>query len=298
MCTIFTVRKNSSIFFCNNEDNERATDETFIAFITAQPVPSEWIFPGTTEEIHSYSFVLVGVRDGDLLYPQGGMNEHGLAFDINALPKMLFKGIEGKAWKNGFNFFDLLMINKSVSEVIEFYQTYGQPSRQWGAGQIHFADCTGNAMVVGISNEGKLAYKFNEDKEYLISTNFSLLNPEIKVGYPCKRYITAEKMLERLIKKDLITVEELALILDAVKLEFGILGPNAGTVYSNICDLKRKELYLYHYSDFSKFKKFNLKQKFQEEYNNKHKYMFADNAEEERFNFEKMQVFIIENLFK
>jgi penicillin V acylase-like amidase (Ntn superfamily) len=298
MCTIFTVVKNSNVFYCNNEDNERETDETFIVFIPSQTIPSEWLFPDTNELLRSYGFVLVGVREEKTLYPQGGMNEHGLAFDINFLPQMQFKGIEGKPWRRGFNFFDLMMVNKNITEIQEFYETHHQSSGMWGAGQIHFADASGKAMIAGMTKDGELGFKFREEEEFLISTNFSLLNPESKIGFPCERYDTAEKMLKELIGKDQITVEELANILDVVKLEFGKLGPKAGTFYSNIFDLRRKKIYLYHLQDFSKVKKFELKQELKKELVNDKIYNFADNAEEERFMFERMQVHIIEDLFK
>ena len=298
MCTIFTVCKNSEVFYCNNEDNQREPNETFIAFIPPQPIPSEWIFPDTTETLHSYGFVLVGVREGNILFPQGGMNEYGLAFDINFLPKMFFKGIDGKPWNCGFNFFDLLIGNRDISDLIDFFQMHKQASSQWDVGQIHFADSTGRAMITGITKEGELGFKFKEDKEYLISTNFSLLNPENKIGYPCQRYNTAKEMIEKLIIKEEISIEDLTKILDSVKLEFGILGPNTGTVYSNIYDLTRKQLYLYHWQDFSKVKGFDLIQKLKEVNTYSQEYRLADNTEKERFDFKKMQVYIIEELFE
>ena len=297
MCTIFTISKNGEVFFCNNEDNQRNTDETFIAFFPPQNFPSEWIFPDTTDTLNSFGFVLVGVRKGDKLFPQGGMNEYGLAYDINALSNVWFKGIEGKAWIGGFNYFDLLMINKDITDILNHYQTYYQSAKHWGAGQIHFADATGQAMVAGITKNGELGFTFMEDKRYLLSTNFSLLNPDNKEGYPCQRYDKAEEMLEQLVKKDQISVGELTNILDAVKLEYGKLGPNIGTVYSNVCDLTRKELYLYHLHDFSKVKKFDLTKELKNEYKNRQEFIFADNAEKERFTFEKMHVYIIVELF-
>jgi len=72
-----------------------------------------------------------------------------------------------------------------------------------------------------------------------------------------------------------------------VKLKFGILGPNTGTVYSNICDLTRKQLYLYHMQDFSKVKRFDLIQKLKEVNTYNQEYRFPDNKEKDRFVFEK-----------
>lgn len=300
MCTIFTITKKDRVFYGNNEDNKLARDETFVAFIPAQKIPSNWIFPGTSNKLINFGFMLVGVRKKDKLIPQGGMNSYGLAFDINGLPHVRFKGIKGKPWKWGFNYFDLLMTNRNISEVIHHFQTHEQAARNWGAGQIHFADASGKAVIIGVNKDGELGFTFKEDKDYLLSTNFNLLNPDDNCpGYPCQRYEKASQMLKELTKQSKITVNDCSRILDAVKVEYGKTEAETGTVYSNIFDLVKKEIYLYHLHDFSKPKKFdlNIELKQGNEKREKCEYTFADNAVEERFIFERMKVHVLAELF-
>ena len=123
MCTVFSVSKNGKVFFGNTEDNIRKIDETFIVFIPSQKFPAKWIYPDREDILTNYGCVLLGVRSGNTLYPQGGMNEHGLAYDINALPLVQFNGIEGKPWKGGFNYFDLLMTTRNIDEVIDHFNS-------------------------------------------------------------------------------------------------------------------------------------------------------------------------------
>ena len=299
MCTIFSVSKGNKVFFGNTEDNIRKKDETFIAFIPSQKIPAKWIYPDRNDVISSYGFMLLGVRDGDKLFPQGGMNEHGLAYDINYLPSAQFNGVKGKLWNWGFNYFDLLMNTKNIDEVINHFKTYTQHPHQWGAGQIHFSDATGKAVVVGINEEGDLGFSFKDNDDYLISTNFSINNQKDKIGYPCKRYDIANKKLEILSKQKQISTEDCTRILEAVKIQYGKLEPAHGTVYGNVFELVQKTIHLYHLDNFSNSRIFKLNSELArvQKDNRKTEFTFIDYAKEERFNFEMIKVHLINNLF-
>lgn len=299
MCTIFSVSKGNEVFFGNNEDNIRKKDETFIAFIPSQKVPAKWVYPDRDEIVTSYGFMLLGVREGDKILPQGGMNEYGLAYDINGLPLVPFNGVEGIPWKGGFNYFDLLMNTKNIDEVIEHFKTFKQRPHQWGAGQIHFADVTGKAVVIGINEKGDLGFTFKGTKDYLISTNFSLNNPNNTYGFPCRRYEIASKKLEILSRQSQIDKEDCVDILDTVKFQYGKLEENHGTVYGNVFDLVKRKIYLYHLDDFSNTRIFQLDAELKQIEKNMgvSKYTFKDNSIKERFNFVKIQVQIIKDLF-
>jgi penicillin V acylase-like amidase (Ntn superfamily) len=299
MCTIFSVSKENHVFFGNTEDNIRKRDETFIAFIPSQKFPAKWIYPGREGNFTNYGFMLLGVREGNYLYPQGGINEHGLAYDINALPLAYFNGIEGKAWKTGFNYFDLLMTTKNLDEIAEHFDTYNQNPRQWGAGQIHFADALGKSAVFGIDKEGNLGRVFKGSQNYLVSTNFSLNNTDDKIGYPCKRHETASNHLEILSKQEHITQEDCRQILDEVKIQYGKKEPNHGTVYGNVFNLANKEIWLYHLDDFSTHRTFQLDSELERVKKNKIKsdYIIGDDSVEKRFIFSEMEVNIIDQFF-
>ena len=299
MCTIFSVSKEDHVFFGNTEDNIRKRDETFIAFIPSQKFPAKWIYPNRDDYLTNYGFVLLGVREGNILYPQGGINEHGLAYDINALPLAHFNGVEGNPWKGGFNYFDLLMTAKNIEEVIEHFATHKQHSRQWGAGQIHFADANKKSVVLGIDEQGNLGGIQKDSKEYLVSTNFSLNNSNSKIGYPCWRHETASNMLEDLSNQEFIDQEDCKKILDAVKIQYGKQEPNHGTVYGNVFDLIQKNLWLYHLDDFSETRMFQVMQELKHIEKNQIQSTsrFADDSIEERFNFKIIDVRIIDSLF-
>lgn len=299
MCTIFTVSRQDSVYFANNEDNQLNEDETFIAFIPSQEIPSNWIYPDKNGFFTNYGFMLVGVRKNNKLLPQGGMNSCGLSYDINGLPSVPFKGNKGKPWKFGFNYFDLLMTAKNIEEVVQHFQTYEQEPHQWGAGQIHFADSRGKAVVIGINENGELGFFYKENQDYLISTNFNLNNRNDSRGFPCRRYEIANRMLENLSEKKQLDFKNCVEILDATKVDYGKNEPKTGTVYSNVFDLVKKEIYLYHLHDFSKVKRFELASELNKIMKVKHKpkYAFEDDAVFERFNFTNMSVYIIKHLF-
>jgi penicillin V acylase-like amidase (Ntn superfamily) len=68
-CTSFTVANRESVFFCNNEDWH-------------DPETYYWVIPSDED---GYGVLCFGYGN---LYPQGGINEKGLAFDANALPRL------------------------------------------------------------------------------------------------------------------------------------------------------------------------------------------------------------------
>ena len=75
-----------------------------------------------------------------------------------------------------------------------------------------------------------------------MSTNFNRSNPENRNNpYPCKRYETATRMLEKVNKEGDLTLAFLVSVLDAVHEE----GWRINTLYSNIFDLKKGIAYFY-----------------------------------------------------
>jgi hypothetical protein len=71
-CTIFCISRGDSVFFGNNEDWK--DPNTFLW--TKQPTDS------------TYGVIYFGYQD---LFPQGGINEKGLAFDAKSLPGIKLK---------------------------------------------------------------------------------------------------------------------------------------------------------------------------------------------------------------
>ena len=256
MCTIFTVALGNKVFFGNNEDNQRLPEETFVAFVPKQEIPQSWSTPGANGSIMIHGFMLVGVREGNRLFPQGGINDQGLCYDINGLPSVSFRGQKGIPWKTWFNSFDILWHCSTARDVEKWFLTHECTFPVWDGGQFHIADAKGDAVVMGIDEHGRYAFSWKGKNDFLVSTNFNLVNKENRWGnLPCPRFDTATKMLNDTKSEDEITVETCARILDAVHIDYR---NNNGTVYSNIYDLRRMRVYIYHLHDFTRAVEFDL----------------------------------------
>ncbi len=227
-CTIFAIQKGGSVFFGNNEDWH--DPDTFY-----------WVKPPTDS---TYGVLYVGYSD---LYPQGGINEKGLAFDGNSLPVFTMK--ENPAGRKPTRLiisFTIMEQCATVSEAIGVARSY-----DWGgtiAGQVLLADASGDAVVMSADVNGELAFtRKPEGDGFIVSTNFNRANPSNRWGnYPCERYTKTEARLDSLSREDRVTVDALASVLDAVHFS----GTRLNTLYSNIFDLKEGLVYLYFWHAF------------------------------------------------
>ncbi|HSR34064.1 MAG TPA: DUF4396 domain-containing protein [Anaerolineae bacterium] len=223
-CTIVTASQGDVALFANNED-------------WISPDTYYWTRPGSD---HTYGAIYFGFDD---FYPQGGINEMGLAYDVNGLPEMVLNPhpeLPGRPDKFGAY---LLERAATVDEAIELLSGFS-----WGSmgGQIHIADATGAAAVMSAGADGELTFTRKEQGDgYLVSTNFNLAYPQ-NGSEPCWRYNTATRMLDVIFERSVLDVEQLRMVLDAVHQE----GPSFNTVYSNIFDLRQGVIYLYHWYQF------------------------------------------------
>jgi hypothetical protein len=126
-----------------------------------------------------------------------------------------------------------------VEEVIAWVQEH-----QWHEvmhDQLHFADATGDAVVISAGPDGKVAFTRKPAGDgFLVSTNFNLANLS-NGSYPCWRYARAEKMLSRIEIEAELTAERVASIMEAVHVE----GPSGWTLYSLVADLRGGLVYVY-----------------------------------------------------
>ncbi len=225
-CTIFCVSRGESVFFGNNED-------------WRNPLTYLWVEPAGKGK---YAVLCVGFDD---LGPQGGINEKGLAFDGNALPYVPIKTYPERLQPSEAIVNKIIMHNcATVEEAIAMARSY-----DWGtiysgkfAGQYLLADATGDACVLGFGADGELAVTRKAKGDgFIVSTNFNRADPNNRYyTYPCPRYETASRMLEKLVKENRVTVESLAAVLDAVHQE-----GRTPTLYSNIFDLRKGIAYFY-----------------------------------------------------
>jgi choloylglycine hydrolase len=192
--------------------------------------------------------------------PMGGINSAGLCFDMNGVPLSDVNVNESKpSWPDSCYTVYALEHFQTVDEVIDLYSAYKFPDITPSALQLHYADASGDAVVISTDINGSLAFTRKGNNTFLVSSNFNLVNPDIG-GYPCSRYTTAVSMLEAIEQNENLTVEALTNVVDAVHVEEVPMDKNSPihTLYTTIYDLKNKDIYLYYLHDFDNGIKFNL----------------------------------------
>jgi len=133
----------------------------------------------------------------------------------------------------------------TVEEVIAWVQEH-----QWHKAmhdQMHFADATGDAVVISAGPDGQVAFTRKPDGDgFLVSTNFNLANPANGFSYPCWRYDRAQEMLKGFGDRDDLTAEHAASVLDAVH----VASPSSFTILSLVGDLPQGLVYVYLFHQF------------------------------------------------
>lgn len=241
-CTIFSASIGDKVFYGNNEDYYKS--QTYL-----------WTDVATEE---NYGCLYLGFKDYS---HQGGINEKGLCFDANALPKSkinLHLELESpphyeSPYDEHIMWLPVLILRKAatVNEAIEIAKKYQRinwyPKEGNVKYQLNFADTNGDAVIISVDKNGELAFtKKEKEDNYLLSTNFNRINPANALEYPCKRYNKAEEMLKGIKSEKDLTVEYFKSILKSVH-QKGIFNR---TLYSNIFDLKNGTVYLYHSHQF------------------------------------------------
>jgi len=215
-CTVFYAAQGDMILAGNNED-------------WMNPITKVWFEPA---EKGKYGRVFFGF---DNFYPQGGMNEKGLFFDVTAANLVEVPTNTAKPSFKGNLIRDKIMPEcATVKEAIRLFKQYRAPHR-WKAMYI-IGDSSGDSAI--IDPYGVIYKKGN----YQVATNF--YQSEVKSGeISCERYKLAVAMLE---KCNNISVKYFREILAATHTE----GDYINTLYSNIYDLKNGMIYLYHFHNY------------------------------------------------
>ena len=219
-CTGFCISKGDTVLVGNNEDYTDPNTKVFY-------VPAEK---------GKYGKVYFGFDN-----PQGGMNEKGLFWDAfsvrplkkvkNSLDKPNFPGVmQGRL-------IDKVMSEcATVDEVLEIYGKYNLAFME--TGMAFFADANGDSAII----EGDIVIR--KKGKYQVVTNFYQSETRKEdIHIICGRYPIAAAMLE---DADDISVDLAKRVLAATHLE----GPGSRTLYSNVYDLKRRIVYLYHFHNF------------------------------------------------
>ncbi|MFW9999770.1 MAG: hypothetical protein ACFE9Q_04205 [Candidatus Hodarchaeota archaeon] len=243
-CSIFTAAIGDTVLFGNNEDY--LLDGTYMWFFPSQKLET------SNGIMQTYGAVFFGFDNNDHPadgYVQGGMNDKGLCWDGNGLPVLpMIPHPEREDTHQYFHFFmEILWECSTVNETIEWYESHYLGDAI--ACQMHFADATGDAVVISRGLDGELAFTRISNSTHLISTNFNLADYS-NGWYPCTRYSAVDFYLESLSSEEDLTVSYCEHILDVVS--------TSQTSYSNIFDLPRRDIYVYYESSFNRVEKLNL----------------------------------------
>jgi hypothetical protein len=228
-CTVFTIAKGDQVFFGGNDD-------------WIEPDSYYWVDGGDDE---GYGVLWIGEPDN----VQQGINEKGLAYDANGLPRLdTNPHLEREAVLGDYTVYPIRIMHEcaTVEEVIDWVN-----SHQWHSymhDQMQFADASGDAVVISAGRDGEVVFSRKPPGDgFLVSTNFNVANPENGYGYPCWRYETATQLLSELVNRPgEITYQDAAAVLDAVHTE----GGSSWTIESMLADLTNGVVYLYLYHQY------------------------------------------------
>jgi hypothetical protein len=229
-CTVFTVSKGKQVFFGGNDDY-------------INPDSYYWVDTG---DVQGYGAIWIGTPDN----VQQGVNEKGLAYDANGLPRVdVNPHLERKPVSGGYSSYPIHIMHEcaTVEEVIAWVNTH-----QWHSymhDQMQFADATGDAVVISAGADGEVVFtRKPKGDSYLVSTNFNVAN-RANGFYPCQRYETATKRLSELVSQEReLTAKDAANVLDAVHIE----GGSSWTIESIVADLPARTVYVYYFHQFDK----------------------------------------------
>ncbi len=229
-CTIVTMARGGKVWIGNNED-------------WTDPRTKMWIVPASSGE---YGRVLFGFENR---FIQGGINEHGLFYDANALDPVDWKQDPGKPlFQDTFEkqTGDYILAHcATVADVIKFFQSY---SVWLGGGKFVFADARGESITVEWAQGSDRITK--REGYYQISTNISQWNI-VPGKVDDDRYNIAEKVI---LGRNEVSLDVLRAVLAATHKEWSF-----PTIYSYICDLKSLTVHVYNFHNFEEDYVFNLR---------------------------------------
>ncbi len=213
-CTGFCISKGDTVLVGNNEDYNK-------------PNTKVWYVPA---EKGKYGRVYFGF---DNFFPQGGMNEKGLFFDGFASEPYRVKYSPDKPNFPG-NLVDKVVSEcATVEEALEMFDKYSMAFMTQG--MLFIADEHGDSAIIERDNV------IRKKGRYQVCTNFYQSKTK-KEDINCGRYKIAVEMLEN---ADEVSADLGKRVLAATHNEGAY-----PTLYSNVYDLKRRIVYLYHFHNF------------------------------------------------
>lgn len=225
-CTIFSVSRDGRTFFCNNEDEGLRQGRI-------------WFLPGMGGQFGLVLFCYGIYRN--VMIPVGGMNDQGLCLDGTIVSETPIHLDPNKPDYEGTFSLDLLRTCATVTEARLWVRSFDLLMLHWQ--QVHIADKNGDAVVVGLNNNGDL-WLTNSSEDYLISVPINHAQNTHDFG---DRYEAVESSLNAMSE---LSLEGCRNILRTVSVE--------STMYSYICDQQTGMLYLYSRGDFNRVAVLNI----------------------------------------
>ncbi len=222
-CTMFTLTKNGKTLVGNNED-------------WRNPNTKMWF---VLPEEGKYGIVYFGFDD---LTPQGGMNDQGLVFDYMATQPLEVKNSLHKETFRGDLMDKVMRECATVEEALNLVDHYNL--QYFRSFQVMIVDKSGDSAII----EGDVIQR--KKGNFQVCTNFYLSQLKEGDDIPCDRY----KIATNLLSKNELTIDAFRNILAAVHQE----GAQGGTLYSNIYDVNRGLVYLYHFHNYENVVAINL----------------------------------------
>ncbi|OFY68670.1 MAG: hypothetical protein A2Y71_05095 [Bacteroidetes bacterium RBG_13_42_15] len=228
-CTVITISKGGNVFFGGNDDY-------------INPDSYYWVEQGDSSK---YGVIWIGTPDN----PQQGINEKGLAYDSNGLPRFEVNPHSERMPVSGEYYHNYLMqIMHECSTVTEVIEWANKHQRfPYMHDQMHFADKTGDAVIISAGTDGEMVFTRKESGDgFLVSTNFNIANPSNGYDYPCWRYDKANELLGQMIdKKEPLNFYDVTDVMDAVHQEGA-----SWTIETLVADLTNGIMYLYFFYQY------------------------------------------------
>jgi len=228
-CSVITISKGGSIFFGGNDDY-------------INPDQYYWVEPGDSSR---YGVIWIGLPDN----PQQGVNEKGLAYDSNGLPRFEVNPHTERIPVKGEYYHNYLMqIMHECSTVREVIEWVNRHQRfPYMHDQMHFADKTGDAVIISAGKDGEMVFTRKTPGDgFLVSTNFNVANPANASEYPCWRYDKAHELLGKLIEKgEPLNYNDVTNVMEAIHQEGA-----SWTIETLVADLTNGVMYLYYFYQY------------------------------------------------
>jgi len=227
-CSVITISKGENVFFAGNDD-----------YINSDSY--YWVQSGDSS---GYGVIWIGTPDN----PQQGVNEKGLAYDANGLPRFEVNPHTERIPVAGEYHNYVMQIMHECSTVEEVIGWANKHQRfPYMHDQMHFADKKGDAVIISAGKDGEMVFTRKTPGDgFLVSTNFNVANPSNGFNYPCWRFDKANELLRQLIdKEESLSFNDVTKVMDSVHQEGA-----SWTIETMVTDLTDGVMYLYYFYQY------------------------------------------------